>query len=80
MPLGIYEYESAMLRSFLAGLAVTSLAIGAGVAPVGIGLGVCIWILGWPIHIASNSFQAWMRGEDPYEGAEHEEGADGVMQ
>ena len=69
------QYESAMLRACLFGITLfTALAL-TGNIQIGAVLGYVIWTLGWVIHVLTNTIQAWIRGEDPYSGAVHEEAA-----
>jgi hypothetical protein len=69
------QYESAMLRAFLMAIVILSTLWYVGEPRLGIGIGYVVWLLGGVVHVLTNTFQAWMRGEDSYRGAVHEESA-----
>lgn len=71
----VEQFEAAMLRSFLVGLAVAVLAHLWGQSTAFWILGGVIWFLGYPLMGAANWTTALLRGEDAYRGSHHEEAA-----
>lgn len=67
-------YESSMLRAFILGLAVFSIS-GFSVESRWTIASLAIWFLGAVLAWVPNWIQAWMRGENVYQGSTHEEAA-----
>jgi hypothetical protein len=67
--------EAAMLLALLAALIVFILCAWFGRLDVGAWAGGIMWATGATTSYASRLIQAWVRGEDPYEGSVEEEAA-----
>ena len=74
----VEQYEGAMLQAFIAAVWVAIIFLIGGHVTEGLVLGLAIWGTGWVGYIVTRSIQAWIRGEDPYSGATHEEAANAL--
>ena len=71
----VEQGEASCLRSFLVALGTSVLLLTLGHSWPALWAGLILWILGYPLMGIANWGTAWLRGEEPYEGSNHEESA-----
>lgn len=71
----VEQFEGAAVGGFILGL-VTFVVVGClGHWAAAVQLGMFIWWSSWVVVGIGNIITAWLRGENPYRGASHEEAA-----
>lgn len=71
----VEQYEVAMTVGFVIAAATEITIASAGHWLAGAILGGLLWFLAGSSHVAAAALVAWLRGENAYAGAEHEESA-----
>jgi len=77
----VEQFEARMLASFVLGLSSVVMLLFAGYSGATmLWVGGSIWMVSWPLGYTASLVQAYLRGEDPYEGSYLEEAAYAIVE